>query len=73
MDAQFSKEAGDPLIRTELATALHSLKPALAFERSMRQHLRTGQQWERYLRQQALASAEAWLGTLGIEWQLIEK
>jgi len=70
---QFAKDSGDPLIRDELTAALHTAKPSAAFERALRNHLRTAQQWERYLRKQALASAEAWLGTLGVTWELIEK
>ena len=45
---------------------------AAARERVLRQHLRTAQQWERYLRKQALASAEGWLQTLNVQWELIE-
>ncbi|MEI6236278.1 MAG: UPF0158 family protein [Planctomycetota bacterium] len=70
---QFAKDSGDPLIREELVAALHSPKPSAAFERALRNHLRTSQQWERYLRKQALASAEAWLASLGVTWELIGK
>lgn len=68
----FAKDAGDPVIRDELLSALHAPKPAASFERALRNHLRTGEQWERYLRKQALASAEAWLTTLGVQWVFIE-
>jgi hypothetical protein len=69
---QFAKDAGDPQIRDELLAALHTAKPAAAFDRALRHHQRTSQQWDRYLRKQALASAEAWLATLGVTWELIE-
>ncbi len=69
---QFAQDAGDPQIRDELLAALHTAKPDAAFERALRHHQRTSQQWDRYLRKQALASAEAWLGSLGVNWELIE-
>jgi hypothetical protein len=69
----FAREAGDPLLRDELLAALTSAKPALSFERALRRHLRLEQQWERYLRKQALGSAEVWLASLGVKWELVGK
>jgi hypothetical protein len=68
----FAKEFGDPEIRDEMGAAVKSAKPQAAWERLTRKHIRAGQQWERFLRKQALDWAEAWLSDLRIEWELVE-
>lgn len=70
---QFARHCGDPEIRDELLGALRTARPIPSFERVLRKHQRTGQQWERYFRKQALAFGEAWLSTLGIAWELDDK
>ncbi len=68
----YAKDCGDPEIRELLLKALSSPKPVPAFERVLRNYQRTGQQWERYYRKQALACGEAWLSDFGIAWELVE-
>jgi hypothetical protein len=71
--AHFARDAGDPEIRDRLQKALASAKPVPAFERLLRQYQRLNEQWDRYFRKQALAYGEAWLATLGVEWELVER
>jgi hypothetical protein len=66
----FAKEFGDPEIRDEMGRALSSAKPAAAWEKLLRKHIRAGQQWERYFRRNAIFFAETWLSDLGISWEL---
>jgi hypothetical protein len=68
----FAKDFGDPKIRDEILAALKTAKPMASFERILRKYQRMSQQWERYFRKQALASAEAWVATLGVQWELVE-
>ncbi len=69
---KFARDCGDPKIKERLLAALKSAKAMEAYDRTLRNYQRMGQQWERYFRKQALACAEAWLGTLDVEWELIE-
>jgi hypothetical protein len=69
---QFARDCGDPTIRDELLGALNASRPSNAFERALRNHLRMGQQWEGYLRKQALATADAWLASINVNYELIE-
>ena len=71
MDA-FARGFGDPDIRDELLLALKAAKPFASWDKVLRKHQRMSQQWERYFRKQALAYGEAWLSTLGVQWELIE-
>ena len=68
----FAKHSGDPEIRDALGRALKAAKPIPAFEKVLRKYQRTGQQWESYFRKQALQYGEAWLSSLGIQWELVE-
>lgn len=68
----FAKDFGDPEIRDEMGRAVSSGKPALAWEKLLRKHVRAGQQWERYHRRQAIFFAETWLSDLGISWELTD-
>jgi|GEM_PF-1776148 len=69
----FARTCGAPEIRDELLAGLKTKQPSAGFERVLRKHQRMGQQWERQYRKRALESAEAWLSTLGLQWEFIEK
>ena len=68
----FARDFGDPEIREQIMNALKASKPTASFERVLRKHQRMSQQWDVYFRKQALACAEAWLETLGVQWELVE-
>jgi len=68
----FAKDFGDPRIREEILHALQAAKSLAGFERVLRKYQRMSQQWDVYYRKQALACAEAWLETLGVQWELVE-
>lgn len=68
----FTRNSGDPEIRDALLRALAGTNPIPAFEKLLRKHARTGQQWEVYFRKQALDYAEAWISDFRIQWELLE-
>jgi len=68
----FARDFGDPQIREEILNALKTGRPMFGFERVLRKYQRMNQQWDVYFRKQALACAEAWLESLGVQWELFE-
>jgi hypothetical protein len=68
----FAKDCGDPQIKVKLQHALGAAKPVAAFERTLLNYHRLGQQWDRYYRKQAWHYAAEWLKVMPVEWEIVE-